>query len=241
MKMLRSTLSCEAYSDQGGREKNEDSMHGFHVGDNVCFIVADGLGGHGDGDVASKAAVDTIKRWWDGSVSHEAWRELLELAHKEIQRLQTPAKQMKTTLVGLMLEDERAVWAHVGDSRLYHFHNGKIVFQTQDHSASQIAVMLGEITQDQIRFSEGRSTVIKALGQPGEAPEPQIHEEILEPGKHAFLLCTDGFWEYVLENEMEEDLASAKDAEQWLKAMRVRLNKRVPPGNDNNTAIAIWL
>lgn len=240
--MLRKNMmQIDVYSDQGGREKNEDSMGGWHIGDKACFLVADGLGGHGDGDIASKTAVDTIKRWWDGDVSPVAWKELLELAHKAVQQQQTPAKQMKTTLVGLMMEDNHVVWAHVGDSRLYHFYDGKIVFQTQDHSASQIAVMLGEITPDQIRFSEGRSTVIKALGQPGDAPEPQIHEEVLEPGKHAFLLCTDGFWEYVLENEMEEDLAAAKKASQWLEAMRKRLNKRVPPGNDNNTAIVIWL
>lgn len=232
-------LQVEAYSAIGGRSKNEDSVTGMHKGDHMCFLVADGLGGHGDGDLASKAAVDTIREAWDGTISAAEWERLLELAHARIQQMQTPQKQMKTTLVGLMMDAERAVWAHVGDSRLYHFLDGRLVFQTQDHSASQIAVMLGEITPAQIRTSKDRSTLIKALGQPGSAPAAQIHSQLLEPGAHAFLLCTDGFWEYVLEEEMEQDLQIAHSAKQWLGKMRHRLQARAPSENDNNSAIVI--
>lgn len=176
-------LQVEAYSSIGGRSKNEDCVTGTHMGKRMCFLVADGLGGHGDGDIASRAAIDTVCGAWNGTISAAEWQRLLELAHAQIQRLQTPQKQMKTTLVGLMLDTEHAVWAHIGDSRLYHFLDGRLVFQTQDHSASQIAVLLGEIAPSQIRSSKDRAILTKALGQPGDVPAAQIHAQLLEPGR----------------------------------------------------------
>lgn len=233
-------LQVGAYSETGGRNVNEDNITGLHKGKNLCFLVADGLGGHGNGDLASQTAIDTIEKEWNGEISPEEWQRLLNSAHSSIQRLQTPTKQMKTTIVGLMMNETSAVWAHVGDSRLYHFLDGSLVFQTQDHSASQIAVMLGQITPDQIRSSKDRATIIKALGQPGEAPTAQIQEQTLVPGMHAFLLCTDGFWEYVLEEEMEETLRISHSAKQWLSKMRQKLLEKASVGNDNNSAIVVW-
>ena len=147
---------------------------------------------------------------------------------------------MKTTITFLAVNGMKAAWAHVGDSRIYHFLDGRLVSRTRDHSASQIAVMLGTITEDQIRFHEDRNRVYRALGQDGEL-KVDTHFEPLRPGRHAFLLCTDGFWEYVYEEEMAEDLAAAASPEDWLARMRARLAARVPDNNDNNTAAAVWL
>ena len=165
--------------------------------------------------------------------------ERIQLANRKVLDLQTPVCSMKTTVVTLMVEQDRAIWAHVGDSRLYHFLNKKLVFQTRDHSVAQIGVMLGEITVDQIRFHEDRNRVLRALGQ-GDDLKVECKEQALEAGSHAFLLCSDGFWEYVLEPEMEADLAEAADPEDWLERMRRRLAARVPADNDNNTAAAVW-
>ena len=146
---------------------------------------------------------------------------------------------MKTTITFLAVNGMKAAWAHVGDSRIYHF-LGRIVSRTRDHSASQIAVMLGTITEDQIRFHEDRNRVYRALGQDGEL-KVETHFEALSPGKHAFLLCTDGFWEFIVESEMEKDLRNAADPEEWLGLMRSRLTARVPSNNDNNSAAAAWV
>ena len=80
----------------------------------------------------------------------------------------------------------------------------------------------------------------RALGQDGEL-KVETHFEALSPGKHAFLLCTDGFWEFVVESEMEKDLRNAADPEEWLGLMRARLTARVPSNNDNNSAAATWV
>lgn len=154
--------------------------------------------------------------------------------------MQTAVCSMKTTVTLLAISGMKAAWAHVGDSRIYHFLDGELVHQTRDHSASQIAVMLGNITEAEIRFHEDRNRVYRALGQDGEL-KVDTHFEPLSPGRHAFLLCTDGFWEYVLEREMEKDLAASYGPEDWIEHMRSRLSARVPAGNDNNSAAAVWV
>ena len=234
-------LSSASYTDTGGRAVNEDSTRQARVGeDRLCLVVADGLGGHGGGALASAAAADTICRAWRGEADPEALKHLVQMGHQAVAALQTPQCAMKSTVVALELAGNRAAWAHVGDSRLYHFIDGMLVFQTRDHSASQIAVFMGEITVDQIRFHEDRNRVLRALGQDG-ALTVEAGWETLRPGRHAFLLCSDGFWEYVLENEMAGDLVHAADPLDWLARMRGRLMARVPADNDNNTAAAAWV
>lgn len=234
-------IQLAVYSDAGGREENEDSVRFLRQGDDgLLLVLADGLGGHGGGKTASAAAVEAVCSDWEGEADPGDLANRIARAHQTIREKQTPDCMMKSTVVLLALRGQQSAWAHVGDSRLYHFHQGKLEFQTRDHSASQVAVLLGEITPDQIRFHEDRGRILRALGQEGDL-RPETGEQTLPPGRHAFLLCSDGFWEYVLEQEMEEDLRAAADPQGWLDAMRGRLSRRTPPDNDNNTAAAVWL
>ncbi|MCD7750128.1 MAG: protein phosphatase 2C domain-containing protein [Lachnospiraceae bacterium] len=229
------------YTDQGGRPENEDSARLLRQGPDVaCAVVADGLGGHGGGRIASDTAVRSLCASWDGSGGQEELKTLIEKANQDVLSRQSSVCAMKSTIVALSLVGRRAVWAHVGDSRLYRFYEKRLEFQTRDHSASQVAVMLGDITPDQIRFHEDRNRVLRALGQEEEM-KVETGELSLQSGSYAFLLCTDGFWEYVLEPEMEEDLKASHNPEEWLDRMKRRLWERVPPDNDNNTALAVWL
>jgi len=233
-------LQTALYTDIGGRSCNEDCVRQCSSGgDSLCLILADGLGGHGGGDRASDTVCRTLCEGFAGRVSPAVLIDLLNEAHRNIQALQTPQCSMKSTAVVLTIGSGRAAWAHVGDSRLYHFLDGKLIFQTRDHSASQLAVMLGEITPQEIRFHEDRNRVLRALGQKGELTVEASQAE-LAPGHHAFLLCSDGFWEYVLEPEMETDLLYAVSEEDWIRRMQARLRQRIPSDNDNNTAAAVW-
>lgn len=234
-------LQIASYTNIGGRPENEDTVLCRTIGDDrLCVVVADGLGGHGGGEQASSTAAEVICREWAGSADREKLIELIQKANRRVLDIQTRTCSMKTTVTVLTVEERRAVWAHVGDSRLYHFLDGKLIFQTRDHSVAQIGVMLGEITVDQIRFHEDRNRVLRALGQDDDL-KIECNEQSLEPGRHAFLLCSDGFWEYVLESEMEQDLAQSTSPEDWLERMRRRLTERVPADNDNNTAAVVWL
>lgn len=233
-------IQLASYSEAGGRPQNEDTVREIRNGEAVCVVVADGLGGHGGGKQASSLAARTVCDGWQGGADVQELAELVRRAHEHVKGLQTENCAMKTTIVALVVRNNQAAWVHAGDTRLYHFLNGNWNFQTKDHSASQIAVALGDITADQIRFHEDRNYVLRALGQEGNLKLDTM-EEFLLSGKHAFLLCTDGFWEYVLEKEMEECLRLAQSPQDWLERMREILYSRVPVDNDNNTAAALWL
>lgn len=229
-----------SYSNIGGRNCNEDTVRLVTDGaDRCCAVLADGLGGHGGGAQASAAVADTICSLWQNQQEKPDLENMIQCAHQEVLKLQSSSCSMKSTVVTLCLRPGVAQWAHVGDSRLYYFYNGSLTFQSRDHSASQIAVMLGDITPDQIRFHADRNRVLRALGQDGDLLV-ETNEQPLLAGQHAFLLCSDGFWEYVLEQEMEQDLSVSADPDEWICRMRSRLQERIPSDNDNNSAAAVW-
>ncbi len=231
-----------SYTNQGGRDHNEDSVEVSACKERQCLVVADGLGGHGGGEIASREAVQILMREFTRCSSPDRdWVEnVFADANREVMKRQTENCKMKTTCVSLFVEGSRAVWAHLGDSRLYHFVNGQLDFCTSDHSVSQMAVLSGEITRDQIRFHEDRNRVLKAFGITDQV-KPDI-TEIPDLGKdfHAFLLCSDGFWEYVLEGEMEIDLEKTDSPGVWIQYMCERLRKRVGEKHDNYTAAAMF-
>lgn len=234
-------LNIASYTDVGGRERNEDTVrYVTQENEKLCLVLADGLGGHGGGQQASSTAAEFICRSWKGAADPEMIKTLVQEANQRVLAIQTSQCAMKTTVVVLTVAEKEAVWAHVGDSRLYCFCGGKLIFQTRDHSVAQMSVLLGNITADQIRFHEDRSRVLRALGQDGELAV-EIGRQDLKNGRYAFLLCSDGFWEYVLEAEMEADLEKASDPGDWLERMRRRLTERVPADHDNNTAAAVWV
>lgn len=236
------TADIFLHSDIGGRLENEDKCEVFKVRKNeYCLVLADGLGGHGGGRKASKAAVGSVLRQLkksgiDSPQEFDAW---FQEANQAVNALQSSECQMKTTLVVLYIKNHTAMWAHIGDSRLYHFVSGKIAEKTFDHSVSQMAVIRGEIEESDIRGHVDRNKLLRALGKEDKV-KIDVSEKINLKGKqHAFLLCTDGFWEYIYENEMEEALEQATCAEEWMENMLAYIHKRTKEGNDNNTAIAV--
>ena len=150
------------------------------------------------------------------------------------------AAGMKSTAVVLAVFQQQALWAHIGDSRLYHFHNGQLCNFTLDHSVPQVQVVLGELTRDQIPESPDRNKILRAVGN--EEMEVDFGPVVsLEPGRHAFLLCTDGFWEYLSEAEIWLDLLKSGSPDAWLMYLRCRGEARKAADADNNTAAAIFV
>ena len=233
-------IQYASYSDTGGRAHNEDSVLVQSAGERgLCAVLADGLGGHGGGDRASQAAIRVFADGWQPDATPDELQRLAQTANMQILSMQTPACRMKTTLVALSVSPTRFAYAFAGDSRLYHFGPDGLLWQTRDHSASQIAVLMGQIKPSEIRFHEDRSRIFRALGQEN---SPGAESGLLTPvpGRNAFLLCSDGFWEYVYEEEMEAALRDASDPGDWISRMRALLEQRVPPDHDNNSAIAVW-
>lgn len=236
------TYTTYSLSDRGGKQINDDTAAVFISKNAVRVYVGDGLGGYAGGKQASEAAGKALQAASErGSMLTDA--QLIQAAadaNSAVFRLQEKTDgKMKTTLTFLTLEKDTARWMHVGDTRLYIFRDGKRIFQTADHSVSYMAVLMGEITVDQIRFHEDRNRVLRALG--GENAKPELSAPMkLEAGEYAFLQCTDGFWEYVKEEEMEQTLSASKNPEEWVRAMEKILLTRVQGDNDNYTAAAVF-
>lgn len=235
-------ISVCKYTDPGGRMENEDSVAIFREeGRGVLAMLADGLGGHGGGKAASSTAVESVYRDYLSAFINapEEFNIWFQKANQQILDMQTPECEMKTTLVCLLIKEETAMWAHIGDSRLYHFVDGKMVFRTFDHSVSQMAVLRGEIREDEIRGHADRNKLLKALGREETISIDVSEKTDLSGGGHAFLLCSDGFWEYVTEGDMQKTLKQSVTAEEWLRRMVKILKNNAKPGNDNNSAVAV--
>ena len=154
----------------GARELNEDSMACLEHNGDFCFVVADGLGGHGRGEVASAVVVQEITDIFNlsaitapaafvGPTIYSAQNKLMA----EQVRLKAD-NEMKTTVVMLCINGQQLCWGHVGDTRLYAFRNNQAVLRTMDHSIPQMLVLSGKIPEKQIRNHPNRNMLMRVLG-----------------------------------------------------------------------------
>jgi serine/threonine protein phosphatase PrpC len=232
------------YTNIGSRQQNEDNLGVACHGESYCFVVADGLGGHGGGEVASKIAVDTVcdlfvEKGWSENFFEQAFSTVQESILEEQERQHTPSR-MKTTLVILVIHEDRAYYAHVGDSRLYYFKNNKVRKRTLDHSVPQMLALSGEIKESEIRHHPDRNRLIRVLGVKGESPRYEVGDPIKISGNQSFLLCTDGYWELIEEKQMENHLVRACDVSDWIKKMNQDIdNNGKGTDMDNYTCVAV--
>ncbi len=240
------TLTYSVFTNIGNREVNEDSVGQIVSPEGHCFIVADGLGGHGHGERASAIAVqsglDTFIRGADEDVLARSF-ELAQSSVLTEQQMNPLVSDMKTTMVDLIIRtNAEARWGHIGDSRLYMFRGGMMTHHTSDHSVPQMLVNLGEITFEQIRGHEDRNRLIRVIGSPWDGKAYEISEGLTIQAGDAFLLCSDGFWELIDENDMQRTLKAAKTVEQWMNMMvEIVMKNGASVNMDNNSAIAVWV
>ena len=224
-------------SAPGGRAANEDAV-GYRTG---CWALADGLGGHRGGEIASRLAVDAVLASFEENteICEAALNAHFEKANRAVldrQAAEPELAHMRTTAVVLLASPEKAIWVHAGDSRLYWLRDGAIREQTKDHSVPQRLADAGEISADQIPCHEDRSRLLNSVGAREQVVASHGAAETL-PGD-AFLLASDGFWEGAMEREMEED-SHAASCEAWLEKMEARVKAGAGSDHDNYSAIAV--
>lgn len=231
-------------TDRGMRQINEDSA-GYAVSrERQLYLVADGLGGHGSGDYASHFVVEYIEAALeaDDSLSVGDYIEGAQSALLVEQREKHAENSMKTTLTCLELCGREARMWHVGDSRIYWFHNGKYRARTQDHSVPQMLYMSGRIRERDIRHHEDRSKLLKVMGTPWNAPKYDCSGAIPLGKDETFLLCSDGFWELIEEKQMAKLLRKSATPQEWLEGMRRVVQENGQGTNmDNFTAMAVFV
>ncbi|MCR5236296.1 MAG: protein phosphatase 2C domain-containing protein [Lachnospiraceae bacterium] len=233
-----------SFSNPGGRDYNEDAV-GYKVdGDSGIFVVADGLGGHSYGELASSLARDTLIDTWSAKCPNRAYwlNSQISVANARILELQQEKKTiLKSTVAALAIDGVNAVWAHTGDSRVYYLHNGWLRCVTDDHSVAYKKYKAGEITRDELATDEDQSRLLRTLG--GEDRyEPEIEEwdDPIKPGD-GFLICSDGAWEYLRDGEIPVDMLKAENAKIWAELLLMRMMDRITSDNDNLTLITIML
>lgn len=232
-------ISASYYSSVGGRKNNEDFVSLIEGCNQLVAIVADGLGGYDSGEVASRLATTTINnRLHNMPLSELLLLDSVEKANMSILE-QNKENKMKTTVSVVWIEDNNSLFATVGDTRIYHFRNGAIHFQSTDHSVSQMAVLMGEIDATQIRCHKDRNKLVRVLGNKDNV-KVDLTNILLQQGD-AILLCSDGFWENITEEEMIGLLNKSNSSQDWLRKMRDLVERVMPENNDNHSAIALFV
>jgi serine/threonine protein phosphatase PrpC len=229
------------------RESNEDEFLVEPALD--LYAVADGMGGHAAGEVASRLAVDALREWLStqaagggGDPVRRAAEQLLEAVrhanvkicdsvHAHIER-----RGMGTTLVALLVRDRHAIIGHVGDSRAYLLRNGTLKRLTSDHSWVNEQVKLGLLSDEAAQRHPMRNIVTRALGSRAEVAA-EVREEGVQAGD-VFLLCSDGLNTMLSDEEIAEVLGRhGSDPEAACRELVRRANDR--GGEDNTTVVVL--
>jgi PPM family protein phosphatase len=242
-------LSWAQASEIGMRAANQDAIGAARKGELACFVVADGTGGHHGGEVASRIVADALIGAFceqpafgvDSLLSYIA-RASGKVAQAKLDDPELAA--MSSTVAALLVDQHsaRAVWAHVGDSRIYLFRAGRLHAVTRDHSLVQQLIDAGYAKPDQLRVHPQRNILLAAIGAEGGEPIAASEGEIALQAGDALLACSDGLWEWVQEDEMEQTLAATARGEDWLAAMCATADAAVRAAGkirDNYSAYAI--
>jgi len=250
-------VSWGARSDLGlRRSTNEDSFCGR--ADLGLFVVADGMGGHVAGEVASRVAVDEIQRFVETSTAlgpHDTWpvpfdrafgrdgnrlRAGFDLANRRIAaRIEEDRELggMATTAVALLVAGSRATLAHVGDSRAYSYRTGTLTRLTRDHSWVEEQMMTGMLTRAEAREHPWRNIVTRALSGT-DGVEVEVTEVEFKPGDR-LLLSSDGLTTVLADEEIGAVLAGSQDLQGVCNELVRRTN--AAGGPDNVTTLMIEL
>lgn len=242
------TIEFATLSRQGARDYNEDACGYWMSEEGACFVVADGAGGHGGGDVASETAVKTFLMGFSAqpSIKKNHVDQLLHQADSAVrygQTLSSQLKKMSTTVACLFLNDDAglAQWIHLGDTRIYLIRRRSCTLLTKDHSLLQRFMDSPMMNESMAQNSVARNILYAALGTGEEVYFESLNEPFSLHEGDAFLLCSDGFWEGVDTDAMVASLSLAGSAEEWLIRMEQCVLDRNSATQDNYSALAVWV
>lgn len=233
-------INTASTSEIGARESNQDETGEYTGAHSGCFLVCDGVAGTEGGEIAARLARNALLTEFADDrpinpADTEKWVTKADQAIRKAQRNNLNFKRMSTTLAALFIDrvQQRAWWAHAGDSRVYHFRRGFIHTVTRDHSLAQ---QMKEAGVDNSGINS--NLLYNALGADGTLPVSYSDVIQLEDGD-AFLVCTDGFWCSLSPQEMEQALRMVNSPEEWLALMQKAINRSEK--KDNLSAVAVWV
>lgn len=231
-------------SRKGGREKNEDRMGYSYTRGSGIFILADGMGGHPEGEVAAQLALQAISAMFQKEARPEvpdvnAFLEAaLMAAHRQILRyaiekgmLDTP----RTTIVAAVVQAGAVSWIHCGDSRLYLVRQGELLARTRDHSFIEQHQSTGSTAKLPDRFN--RNVLFTCLGSPTKPVFDLTGPVVLQQGDK-IMLCSDGLWGTLNDADITYDL-SHKPVGEAVPDLVEKALRKAGDSSDNVTMIAL--
>lgn len=202
-------------SKKGNRKSNQDRMGYCFTRQALLMVLADGMGGHLQGDIAAQIAVQTIGSHFQRAAKPRLKNPLIFLeesllaAHREIHHyrvINQMSEAPRTTIVVCVVQRGMAYWAHAGDSRLYWLRNGAILAQTRDHSVLQSLIDQGRASRADLEKHPDRNQVLNCLGSPSPPVIELSRKMPLKPGDTIFL-CSDGLWSAVSKQTISDTFA----------------------------------
>lgn len=215
------------------RDHNEDSL----VVAPPLFAVADGMGGHAAGEVASEIAVNVLAELAPKDLDGAALEHAVEEANHEIIRAACDGRGregMGTTLTACMLENERLIIAQVGDSRAYLLHHGKLQQLTRDHSLMADMIEAGQLTPEEARHHPQRSVITRALGSDPNT-RPDMYEINVETGDR-LLVCSDGLSSMIEDEQIEAVMRRVPDPQRCASQL---VNEAIAAGGHDNVTVIV--
>ncbi|WP_195631319.1 Stp1/IreP family PP2C-type Ser/Thr phosphatase [Eggerthella lenta] len=215
------------------RDHNEDSL----VVTPPLFAVADGMGGHAAGEVASEIAVRVLSELAPEHPDGEALGRAIEEANRAVIQAAREGRGrqgMGTTMTAAMLEGERLVIAQVGDSRAYLLHQGKLQQLTRDHSLMADMIEAGQLTPEEARTHPQRSVITRALGSDAHL-HPDIYEINVETGDR-LLICSDGLSGMIFDDQIENTLRRVQDPQRCASQL---VNEAIAAGGPDNVTVIV--
>lgn len=230
-------------SRQGGRKRNEDRMGYCYTRDAALFVLADGMGGHTEGDVAAQIALQSVAAQFQAEARPTIRKPAdflstaLLFAHHQILRYagdkglpDTP----RTTLVGVLVQDGHATWIHCGDSRMYMVRDRELLIRTRDHSYIEQGEHFFPGKLDHIN----RNVLFTCLGSPSR-PVFDVSLPMQLQQEDRILLCSDGLWGNIPDHDIVQMIGdTAKPLSAVVPGMVEEAIKRGGPNCDNTTVIA---
>lgn len=243
-------ITHASLSDKGRiRENNEDS-HGHVVPEDeaklhdrgALFVVADGMGGHRGGEIASRLAVDTISSSYYESEGDSPVKVLVAAFEKANTSILDEAAAdatlfgMGTTCTAVVVRQARAYVAHVGDSRAYLYRGGEISQITQDHSLVAEMVRSGIITEEDARTHPKRHVITRSMGVQESVEADTLEGALPVEAGDTFLLCSDGLTSYA----DDTDLGNALEGATPEKACRTLVDLANARGGRDNITVIVF-
>ena len=199
-------------SRKGGRDKNEDRMGYCYTRGAAVFLLADGMGGHPEGEVAAQLALQTIAAMFQRAAQpelpdvHAFLTDALMAGHRQILRYGTDRGMLdspRTTIVAAVVQAGSVTWTHCGDSRLYLLRHGELMTRTRDHS--MLEQRLARVLPTKGPDRPNRNVLFTCLGSPTKPIFSITGPVVLQQGDRV-MLCSDGLWSTVAEKDIVDEL-----------------------------------